>query len=163
MRLTRYTDYALRTLIYVGLHEPEQSSIAAIARAYGISENHLTKVVHQLGRLGLIRTIRGRGGGLRLAMPPGEIVVGAVVRQTEDDLALVECFGGGACAITAPCRLRRVLGEALAAFLAVLDRYTLADLLGSPDGDAIAALLGLAGPPGGEPPMPAGAAGLPEA
>ena len=84
MRLTRYTDYALRTLIYVGLHEPEQSSIAAIARAYGISENHLTKVVHQLGRLGLIRTIRGRGGGLRLAMPPGEIVVGAVVRQTEE-------------------------------------------------------------------------------
>lgn len=162
MRLTRYTDYALRTLIYVGLHEPEQSSIAAIARAYGISENHLTKVVHQLGRLGLIRTIRGRGGGLRLAKPPGEIVVGAVVRQTEDDLALVECFGGGSCAITAPCRLRRVLGEALAAFLAVLDRYTLADLLGSPDGDAIAQILGLAAPVPSDGTPPAAFADLPE-
>lgn len=161
MRLTRYTDYALRTLIYVGLHEPEQSSIAAIARAYGISENHLTKVVHQLGRLGLIRTIRGRGGGLRLAKPPGEIVVGAVVRLTEDDLALVECFGGGACAITASCRLRRVLGEALAAFLAVLDRYTLADLLDGPDGHAIAQLLGLAASPADGAP-PAAIADLPQ-
>jgi Rrf2 family nitric oxide-sensitive transcriptional repressor len=144
MRLTRYTDYALRTLIYVGLHEPRQSSIAEIARAYGISESHLTKVVHQLGRLGLIRTIRGRGGGLRLARAPGEIVVGAVVRQTEDDLALVECFSGGACAITAPCRLQRILGEALSAFLAVLDRYTLADLIEDPEGRDIAKLLGLA-------------------
>lgn len=143
MRLTRYTDYALRTLIYVGLHEPQQSSIAEIARAYGISESHLTKVVHQLGRLGLIRTIRGRGGGMRLAKSPAEIVVGAVVRQTEEDLALVECFASGACAITAPCRLRRSLGEALAAFLAVLDGYTLADLLGGSDGIEIAALLGL--------------------
>ncbi|WP_132251781.1 Rrf2 family transcriptional regulator [Methylobacterium segetis] len=151
MRLTRYTDYALRTLIYVGLHEPRQSSIAEIARAYGISENHLTKVVHQLGRLGLIRTIRGRGGGLRLARPPAEIVVGAVVRQTEDDLALVECFAGGACTITAPCRLRRALGEALAAFLAVLDRYTLADLLAGTDGIEIATLLGLPAAVDGEP------------
>ncbi|WP_232627873.1 Rrf2 family transcriptional regulator [Methylobacterium sp. Leaf118] len=146
MRLTRYTDYALRTLIYVALHEPRQSSIPAIARAYGISESHLTKVVHQLGRIGLVHTIRGRGGGLRLGRPPEEIVVGAVVRATEDDLALVECFSGGACAITPSCRLRRVLGEALAAFLGVLDRYTLADLLGGPDGDAIAQLLGLSAP-----------------
>jgi Rrf2 family nitric oxide-sensitive transcriptional repressor len=147
MRLTRYTDYALRTLIYLGLHEPQQSSIAEIARAYGISENHLTKVVHQLGRLGLVRTSRGRGGGLRLGKPPAEIVVGAVVRQTEDDLALVECFASGACAITAPCRLRRVLGEALAAFLAVLDRTTLADLLGDGAGPEIARLLGISEPP----------------
>lgn len=146
MRLTRYTDYALRTLIYLGLNEPRQSSIGEIARAYGISENHLTKVVHQLGRLGLVRTIRGRGGGLRLALDPAEIVVGAVVRQTEEDLALVECFSGGACAITPSCRLRRVLGEALAAFLAVLDRYTLADLLGDGDGAAVAMMLGLAPP-----------------
>ncbi|ACS41470.1 Rrf2 family transcriptional regulator [Methylorubrum extorquens] len=143
MRLTRYTDYALRALIYLGLHEPQQSSIAEIARAYGISESHLTKVVHQLGRLGLIRTTRGRGGGLHLGRRADEIVIGAVVRQTEDDLALVECFAGGACAITAPCRLRRALGEALAAFLAVLDGYTLADLLGDEAGPEIAAILGL--------------------
>lgn len=143
MRLTRYTDYALRTLLYLGLHEPQQSSIAEIARAYGISESHLTKVVHQLGRLGLIRTSRGRGGGLRLGQRADEIVIGAVVRQTEDDLALVECFAGGACAITAPCRLRRALGEALGAFLAVLDGYTLADLLGDEAGPEIAAILGL--------------------
>lgn len=148
MRLTRYTDYALRTLIYVGLNEPRQSSIAEVARAYGISENHLTKVVHQLGRLGLIRTIRGRGGGLRLAKPPAEIGIGAVVRLTEEDLALVECFGEGACAITAPCRLRRILGEALSAFLGVLDRYTLADLLGDGSGPELAALLGLDAPAG---------------
>ena len=146
MRLTRYTDYALRTLIYLGLNEPRQSSIGEIARAYGISENHLTKVVHQLGRLGLVRTIRGRGGGLRLALDPAEIVVGAVVRRTEEDLALVECFSGGACAITPSCRLRRALGEALAAFLAVLDGYTLADLLGGGDGAAVALMLGLAPP-----------------
>jgi Rrf2 family nitric oxide-sensitive transcriptional repressor len=143
MRLTRYTDYALRTLIYLGLHEPRQSSIAEIARAYGISENHLTKVVHQLGRLGLIRTTRGRGGGLRLGRPAAEIVVGAVVRQTEDDLALVECFASGACAITASCRLKRALGEALAAFLGVLDGYTLADLLADEAGPEISRLLGL--------------------
>ena len=146
MRLTRFTDYALRTLMYVGAHEPRQSSIAEIARAYGISETHLVKVVHQLGRLGLIRTTRGRGGGIRLGKLPCEITVGAVIRQTEEDLALVECFVGGACAITAPCRLRRVLGEALAAFLAVLDRYTLADLLADKAASEIAMLLGLTSP-----------------
>ena len=150
MRLTRYTDYALRTLIYLGLHEPQQSSIAEIARAYGISENHLTKVVHQLGRLGLIRTTRGRGGGLRLGKLPSEIVVGAVVRETEEDLALVECFASGACAITVSCRLRRALGEALASFLAVLDGYTLADLLGDGSGPEVARLLGLPLPTVGE-------------
>lgn len=143
MRLTRYTDYSLRTLIYLGLREPQQSSIAEIARAYGISESHLTKVVHQLGRSGFIRTTRGRGGGLRLGRTAAEITVGSVVRQTEEDLALVECFAGGACAITAPCRLRRVLGEALAAFLAVVDHYTLADLIGDGSGSEIAELLGI--------------------
>lgn len=143
MRLTRYTDYALRTLIYVALNEPRQSSIGEIARAYGISENHLTKVVHELGRLGLMRTIRGRGGGLRLARHPEEIAVGTVVRLLEEDLALVECFSGTNCAITAPCRLRRALGEALAAFLAVLDRYTLADLVASDARPDLVELLGL--------------------
>ncbi|HEX8373704.1 MAG TPA: Rrf2 family transcriptional regulator [Geminicoccaceae bacterium] len=151
MRLTRFTDYALRTLIYVGLQEPRQSSIAGIATAYGISETHLVKVVHRLGQLGLIRTTRGRGGGLRLGRPAGEITVGAVVRQTEEDLALVECFAAGPCAITAPCRLRHVLGEALAAFLAVLDRCTLADLLAEDAAPEIARLLGLPRPTPGQP------------
>lgn len=146
MRLTRYTDYALRTLIYLGLNESRVSSIAEIARAYGISESHLTKVVHQLGRIGLVQTTRGRGGGLRLARPAAEIVVGAVVRQTEEDLALVECFANGACAITPSCRLRKALGEALAAFLEVLDRYTLADLLAEGAAPDLAFLLGLPAP-----------------
>jgi Rrf2 family nitric oxide-sensitive transcriptional repressor len=146
MRLTRYTDYALRTLIYLGLNAPRQASIAEIARAYGISENHLVKVVHHLGRLGLVKTTRGRGGGLRLAHAPGDIVIGQVVRQTEDDLALVECFSNGVCAITSACRLRSALGEALAAFLAVLDRYTLADFLRAEEGRQAAMLLGLSLP-----------------
>jgi Rrf2 family nitric oxide-sensitive transcriptional repressor len=154
MRLTRYSDYALRTLIYLGLNEPRQGSIAEISRAYGISENHLTKVVHHLGRLGLVKTNRGRGGGLRLALPPEQISVGQVVRQTEDDLALVECFANNACVITNACRLRGVLGEALAAFLAVLDRYTLADLLSVGEGRETARLLGLGPSPRPETGMP---------
>jgi Rrf2 family nitric oxide-sensitive transcriptional repressor len=146
MRLTLYTDYALRTLMYLGLTEPEQASIAEIARAYGISENHLTKVVHHLGRLGLIKTSRGRGGGLRLAQPTERIVLGEVVRQTEEDLALVECFGEGMCVITSACQLRNVLREALTAFLTVLDQYTLADLLVPGSGRKMARLLDLPPP-----------------
>jgi Rrf2 family transcriptional regulator, nitric oxide-sensitive transcriptional repressor len=142
MRLTRYTDYALRTLLYLGLHGRDLASIGDIARAYGISENHLTKVVHHLGRLGFVETVRGRGGGLRLARAPEAIGIGEVVRRTEDDLALVDCFTATSCAIAGACGLQRALGEALAAFLGVLDRYTLADLL-RPGGAATAARLGL--------------------
>lgn len=141
MRLTRYSDYSLRMLMYLAVQSPQQGSIAGIAAAYGISENHLTKVAHHLGQLGFIQTTRGRGGGLRLGRAAAAINVGDVVRRTEEDLALVECFAGGACVITAPCRLRRALGEALAAFLAVLDGYTLADLVGDGAGAAIAKLL----------------------
>ena len=143
MRLTHYTDYALRTLIYLGLCKPQQATISEISQAYEISENHLVKVVHRLGQLGLIKTNRGRGGGLRLALPPSEIIVGQVVRQTEDDLALVECFVNGGCIITNTCRLRGVLGEALEAFFGVLDRYSLADLLKDDAGSETAKLLGL--------------------
>ena len=143
MRLTRFPDYALRTLIYLGAQGPRQASIAGIARAYGISESHLVKVVHHLAKLGLIRATRGRGGGLRLGKPATEIRIGDVVRATEEDLALVPCFSGAACAITPACRLRGVLGEALAAFLAVLDRQTLADLLEPGDGRDLAMLLGI--------------------
>ncbi len=143
MRLTRYTDYALRTLMFLGLADGRLSSIRDIAERYGISENHLMKVVHRLGLLGYVETIRGRNGGLRLARPPGEIRLGDVVRQTEEDLALVECFGPAiACRITESCRLRGILDEALSAFLAVLDRYTLQDLLRPRN--LLAAQLGLA-------------------
>ncbi len=145
MRLTRFTDYGLRTLMFLGLRDHELALIAEIARAYGISEPHLTKVVHRLGQLGLIQTVRGRNGGLRLSKKPEEIVVGNVVRQIEDDLAIVECFGSGCCAIAGLCELQRAVREAFAAFLAVLDGYTLADLL-RPNGAAIAIRLGLPGP-----------------
>jgi Rrf2 family nitric oxide-sensitive transcriptional repressor len=130
MRLTRYTDYALRTLIFLGLAERRLSSIRDIAHGYGISENHLMKVAHQLGVLGFIETVRGRNGGLRLARPPGDIRIGDVVRLTEEDLVLLECFGGdNTCRITENCVLRRAVGEALSAFLSILDRYSLQDLL----------------------------------
>ena len=126
MRLTRYTDYALRVLTYLGAQPDRVCSIAEIARAYGISQNHLMKVAHDLGKAGYIEGVRGRAGGIRLARPPEKINVGAVVRQTEDGFELVEC---DACVIAPACDLTRVLDEALAAFMAVLDRYTLADLL----------------------------------
>ena len=141
MRLTLHADYALRTLMYLGLRPDRLASIQEIAAAHRISENHLTKVVHRLGRAGFIETLRGRGGGLRLARPAEAISLGAVIRATEDDLALLVCFApdgtpagdgleGGGCIIAGACRLRSTLAEALGAFLAVLDGRSLADLLG---------------------------------
>ncbi|MFL5287932.1 MAG: Rrf2 family transcriptional regulator [Rhodopila sp.] len=129
MRLTTFSDYTLRTLICLAVRG--QSTIADIARLYGISEAHLNKVIHQLGLAGDIETIRGRGGGIRLARPPETINVGTVVRRTED-LALVTCLEGGARLIASCCMLQTALQEALAAFLTVLDRYTIADLIASP-------------------------------
>lgn len=131
MRLTRFTDYALRSLIFLGLRGEAGGRIREIAEHYDISEHHLTKVVQELARAGFVQTLRGRSGGLRLARPPEEIVVGAVVRALEEDLSLVECFSAGSrCVIRRSCGLKGALGEALAAFLAVLDGYTLTDLLG---------------------------------
>lgn len=129
MRLTRFTDYSLRTLMYLGLRGDGLASIADISHAYAISEHHLTKVVHRLGQLGFLETVRGRGGGIRLARPPERIGLGEVVRGTEDDLALAACFGAEGCIVGGVCGLERALHEALAAFLAVLDRHTLADLV----------------------------------
>ncbi len=129
MHLTLFTDYSLRTLIYLGLHGDGLVPIAEIARAYDIKQNHLTKVVHHLGQIGLVETVRGRQGGLRLARPPERIGLGDVVRRTEESFALVECFTSRACLLTGACQLECVLHAALAAFLAVLDRYTLTDLL----------------------------------
>jgi Rrf2 family transcriptional regulator, nitric oxide-sensitive transcriptional repressor len=129
MKLTAFSDYSLRTLICLAVRG--QSTIVEISRLYGISEAHLNKVIHQLGIAGDIETIRGRGGGIRLARPPEAINVGAVMRRTED-LALVTCLEGGACLIAPACLLQTALKEALAAFLAVLDRYTIADLAAAP-------------------------------
>jgi Rrf2 family nitric oxide-sensitive transcriptional repressor len=133
MQLTRYTDYSLRVLIYLAADPDHLATIDEIARRYGISRAHLMKVVHQLGLRGYVETVRGRGGGLRLARAPERIGVGEVVRATEENLALVECLdaapGGSECVIESACGLRPVLREALAAFLRVLDGYTLADLV----------------------------------
>jgi Rrf2 family nitric oxide-sensitive transcriptional repressor len=130
MRLTAYTDYTLRTLMYLAVDKDRPATIAAIAKTYGISETHLMKVVHQLGIAGDIATTRGRKGGIRLAKAPDSINLGSIIRRTEADMELVPCFGNAEnCAIGDVCRLRTVLAEALKAFLAVLDQYTLADLV----------------------------------
>lgn len=129
MRLTAFTDYALRVLIYLAAEPGRRSTIADICAAYDVKANHLTKVVSHLSRHGWIKTVRGKGGGLTLAMPADEICIGQVVRQTERAIPAA-CFESGTdgCAIAGCCRLQGVLSEAVAAFHAVLDRYTLADL-----------------------------------
>lgn len=137
MKLTSYTDYSLRTLIYLASLETDRlCNIQEISDAYGISKNHLMKVVHHLGKLGIIETVRGRNGGFRLALPPGDINIGKLVRQTEDGFYLVDCFNPdtpNACVITPVCGLSHILREALQAYLHVLDKYTLADIVKSPE------------------------------
>jgi len=130
MRLTTMTDYAMRLLMYVA-HQPDRlCTISEIAGAYGISEAHLMKVTHQLGLAGFITTVRGKGGGMRLATAPAEINLGDVVRRIEPDFAVVECFASGnECVVTRQCRLSGILAGALDVFLSHLDRHTLADLL----------------------------------
>jgi len=137
MQLTRFTDYTLRVLISVGLNDRRGGSrgvtIGEISTQYGISRNHLMKVVQHLARAGYLETLRGKGGGLRLASPAADIRLGDVVREVEGGFHLVPCFDParpGACVIAPACVLKNVLGGALGAFLAVLDGYTLEDLLG---------------------------------
>lgn len=131
MKLTLHTDYALRMLIFLAVHDKKPVTVAHVASTYGLSRNHLLKVAHNLGRLGYVKTTRGRTGGIGLTRRPDEINVGAVVRATEDSFALVECLGhdGGACVITPACRLQGVIRKGVEAFLAVFDDYTLADLV----------------------------------
>lgn len=136
MRLTLYTDYSLRVLLYLGIKGKERlSTIQEIADNYHISKNHLMKVTYDLGQLGLIETIRGRGGGIRLHIDPKDINIGQVVRQTEEDFHLVECFDeeNNMCKLSPTCQLKFALREALHAYLEVLDKYTLADFLLSKD------------------------------
>ena len=133
MKLTAFTDYALRTLIYLGLHPDQLSTIDDICDAYDIPRNHLTKVVHLLGGSGWVQTVRGKGGGRRLAVLPEKVSIGAVVRLTESDFDMVECFNkdNNRCVLSPSCRLKGALREATDAWFAVLDPLTLADLLGN--------------------------------
>jgi len=130
MRLTRHTDNALRALIYLGVHTDGPQRIADIARRMGMSQDHLSKVIARLAQLGYVETTRGRDGGVQLARAATEINVGDVVRGTEENLTIVECFDPATnrCPIAPACALAPALDEALHAFFAVLDRYTLADL-----------------------------------
>jgi Rrf2 family nitric oxide-sensitive transcriptional repressor len=142
MRLTMQTDYSLRVLMYLGVAGEARVTIQEIADCFGISKNHLMKVVHQLGVHGYVKSVRGKNGGLSLAKPAEALAIGAVVRDTETDIALAECFQkGGACRIAPACRLTGILREAADAFFAVLDKYTLADLLLRPS--KLEGLLGL--------------------
>lgn len=131
MQLTRFTDYSLRVLIYLGLQQDRLVTISEIASTFGISENHLMKVVHRLGTQGYIETVRGKGGGMRLARPPELINIGLVVRDTEENMDIAECFGTGSskCFLLPSCVLRTALTQARQSFLATLDLYRLADLL----------------------------------
>ncbi len=132
MQLTRYTDYSLRVLIFVALREEgDQATINEICDHFGMPRNHLIKVVQHLGQLGYLRTQRGKGGGLRLGKPAQEIVIGEVVSAMEPNLEIVDCTSPD-CPLNGGCRLRSVLDEALGAFLDVLSRYTLADLITQP-------------------------------
>ncbi len=129
MRLTAHTDYAIRVLIFVAIRERGHGTIRDIAEAYGISRNHLMKVVHELQQHGYLKTIRGKGGGVVLARAPEQINLGQVVRDMEPDLALVECFrADNQCVITPDCQLKTMLNDALQAFLATMDHYTLKDM-----------------------------------
>jgi len=133
MRLTTYTDYSLRLLIYVAACGEDFATIPQVAESYGISRHHLVKVAHQLGVKGYLATTRGKNGGLRLARAAQEIVVGDVVRNMEPDMAIVPCLHteGSDCRIVPACRLRNALDDGRKAFLAVLDQVTLADLMHS--------------------------------
>lgn len=145
MQLTRYTDYSLRVLMYVALKGEKISTISEIATSYGISKNHLMKVVQALNGNGYLIAIRGKNGGLRLNGSPEKINIGALVRETEQPSTLVDCFPGGAgCAITPACQLKIVLAQALEEFFKTLDKYTLADLLPGRHQPKLIAILNIA-------------------
>jgi Rrf2 family transcriptional regulator, nitric oxide-sensitive transcriptional repressor len=131
MRLTDYTDYSLRVLMYLGMHRDRVVTIQDIADAYDISKSHLMKIVHQLGLAGLVETTRGRSGGLRLGKEPEVINIGEVVKLTEPDFKMVECFDGeaNACVLSPSCQLQSALTKATQAYLMVLSGFTLADML----------------------------------
>ena len=134
MKLTTFSDYTLRVLMFLALNRDRLATIPEIAAAYGISENHLMKVVYQLARSGVIESVRGKGGGIRLAHEPADIRLGQIVRTSEGSAPIVECLSddAGACRIAPACRLAAVLVRAFDALFATLDEYTLADLVRAP-------------------------------
>lgn len=130
MRLTLQTDYALRMLMYLALRQDRPCRVTDVALDYGISHNHLLKVALRLGRLGYVTTLRGRTGGIALARRPEDVNLGEVVRSMEDGFAMTECMrDGGRCTISPACRLKHIASNALEAFLAVFDSFTLADIV----------------------------------
>jgi Rrf2 family nitric oxide-sensitive transcriptional repressor len=133
MQLNAFTDYACRVLVFAAVRKDRCTS-EQIATAFGISRHHVIKVVNGLRHLGYLETSRGRTGGLRLALPPDQICIGEVVRRAEGSLAIVECFDRerNGCPLTRACGLKGILGEAFDAFFAVLERYTVADLIAEP-------------------------------
>lgn len=130
MRLTSYSDFSLRVLLYVAVNSEKLVTIKEISEAYEISSNHLMKIIYNLGKMNYIETIRGRNGGIRLSKQPADINIGELIRKTEEDFYLVECFKeDNNCVITPVCSLKHMLNEALNSFFLVLDKYTLEDIL----------------------------------
>lgn len=131
MKLTKYSDLGLRLLMYLSLHKGEAVTIKEVSERFAISKNHLVKISHQLTKSGLVESIQGRNGGIRLARAPEDITVEEVLRATEDSFDLVECFAmaQNQCVISGACKLTGVLNEARAAFFGVLRKVTLAELV----------------------------------
>lgn len=131
MQITKFSDYALRTLIYLGEHPDKLITIREISDYYGIVHSHLTKVVHLLSTSGFIHSVRGRNGGLQLAKEPRLIPIGSVIRATEENLYVLDCFDPKkqTCRLLPGCKLKTIIGSALQSFLAHLDNATLADVL----------------------------------
>lgn len=146
MRLSVFTDYSLRVLLQAALRHPNRVTIDEVANAYGISRNHLIKVINELGRSGFLVTLRGRSGGFTLARPADQIIISDVVRFGEGDPPLVECFDASRnrCAITPDCQLKGMIAEANRAFFDVLSGYTIADACAKPE--ALLRHLGLSAP-----------------
>lgn len=147
MRLTTFTDYTLRVLMYLAIEPRRLATIPEMASAYDISENHLMKVVHRLARSGMIESVRGKGGGVRLALAPADIRLGQVIRCSEGETTIVECFSAenNACRITPACRLTKILADTFAGFYLALDGYSLADLITNPE--QLGELLAIKGEP----------------
>lgn len=144
MNITRFTDYSLRTLIYLSLHDDAEQiiTIKEVADQYGISKNHLMKVVQDLNAKNYINATRGKNGGIRLSRPPQEINIGELVRAVEQESTLVECFGdNNQCVITPSCQLKNMFAEAMESFFSCLDKYSLADLISGSNKAALQKIL----------------------